>query len=458
MSWFDDDVGARTADEPFLAALRTAIERWPAPAEPGRFVVAFSGGLDSTVLLTALVRLAGRERVGATHVDHGLHPSSGAWASHCAAYCATLGVAIRMRRVPVARASGRGLEAAAREARYRALEALLEPGEMAVTAHHADDQLETVLLRLLRGAGVRGMRGIAAFGPFGRGALGRPLLGLRRAAIEAQAREWRLEWLEDPANADLHHDRNFLRHAVVPLLARRWPQASSSAGRLAAQMADAEELLGDAAAADAAALEDARRVPRAALAALSPARRRNLLRHLLRAAGFAPPSARKIDELCGALLGARPGANPLVRWPGGEARVFRDRLYLLAPLPSRSAPALCVRLDARGRWAGPEGEIGFEPVATGPGLPRSWLDQGLYLRFRAGGERFQPADKRHSQPLKDWLREAAIVPWMRDRIPLIYRADRLVAVGDLWIGAEAAAADPAEPRFRVEWTGHAPLN
>jgi tRNA(Ile)-lysidine synthase len=456
MSWFDPSDAALPA-EPLLARVRAALARWPAPTGGARVTVAFSGGVDSTFLLAALARLPLCVPLRAAHVDHGLHADSASWSEHCAAVAAELGVELVSVRVAVERAARSGLEAAARTARYRALADLMSPGEVLLTAHHGDDQLETVLLRLVRGTGVRGLRGIRDHEPFGSGRLARPLLGCTRAEIIQQARAWSLHWLEDPANRNLEHDRNFLRATVVPRLVERWPAATRSAQRLAEQMADAERILEEVAVRDAEGVADPRRVPRAALEPLEPARQRNLLRHLLRSGGFEPPSAQKIEELRAALVGARHDALPQIRWPGVDARVFREHLYLMSALPQASTRGYAASLDKRGRWTGPEGELTFERLGDGSGLPESWLDDGLMLRFRSGGEDFRPFAHAHSRPLKRWLQEAAIVPWMRARIPLLYRHERLVAVGDLWLADETRAA-ASEPQWRVSWTNHPPLH
>ena len=457
MSWFDHSLLSGAPLEPLLTRLCAALERWaPPPADGARVTVAFSGGVDSTVLLAALARLPLRAPLRAAHVDHGLHPDSARWSAHCATVAAELSVAYVAVSVAVERDARSGLEAAARMARYGALADLMAPGEVLLTAHHGDDQLETVLLRLLRGTGVRGLRGIREHAAFGNGRLVRPLLGCTRAELRAQAQAWNLRWLEDPANRNLEHDRNFLRSAVVPRLVERWPAAARSAQRLAEQMADAEQILDQVAASDALGVADPRRVPRAALEPLEPARQRNLLRHLLRRNGLEPPSAQKIEELRAALLGARHDAHPQVRWPGVDARVFREHLYLMSALSAASAQGYSQRLDKGCRWTGPEGELQFEPLGDGPGLPESWLDDGLTLRFRGGGEDFRPLERAHSRPLKRWLQEAAIVPWMRARIPLLFHGDRLVAVADLWLADETRAA-PAEPRWRVAWSHHPPL-
>ncbi|HEX5419512.1 MAG TPA: tRNA lysidine(34) synthetase TilS, partial [Gammaproteobacteria bacterium] len=210
---------------------------------PPCFAVAFSGGLDSSVLLAAMTRLPTRYALRALHVDHGLHPDSADWARRCAEFAAGLEVPYRSARVSVDAGRGDGLEAAAREARYAALAELLEPGETLLTAHHADDQLETLLFRLLRGTGVRGLRGILPRSRLGVDFVARPLLGFTRAELRAQAERWGLQWLEDPSNRDLAYDRNYLRAAVLPVVLKRWPRASQTASRLAAAAADAESIL-----------------------------------------------------------------------------------------------------------------------------------------------------------------------------------------------------------------------
>ena len=447
----------RHEPEPFLTALRGAIDAWASQAPPSRLTVAFSGGLDSTVLLAALRRLDQGVRVRAAHVDHGLHPDAARWSEHCAVTAAALGAEFSSVRVEVDRASGQGLEAASRDVRYRALAGLLEPGEWLLTAHHADDQLETLLLRLLRGSGVRGMRGIIAFGPFGVGALARPLLPFTRAELHAQALAWGLTWLEDPSNREARHDRNHLRLNVLPKLLERWPAAARHAERLAEQMNEAEQMLEAVAAEDARPLEAPWCLPRAVLEGLEPARQRNLLRYLLRRVELGVPSAQKIDELRHALLASRSESHPLLRWPGGEGRVFRQDLHLMAPLPAASAPDYVARLAAGRSWSGPEGAVALVPADGPDGLPESWLDGGLTLRFRGGGERFRPRGRGHHHSLKDLFQEAGVVPWMRSRMPLLYRGDTLVAVGDLWVAADVEATPVSEPRWRIEWTRHPPV-
>lgn len=453
----DDEQRRRPEREPFLAALRRVLDAWAIPAEPKRITVALSGGLDSSVLLAALRRLDFGPPLRALHVDHGLHPDSGQWSAHCGALAAALDVEFVAKRVAVDRDSGLGLEGAAREARYRALGESLAAGEWLLTAHHADDQLETLLLRLLRGTGVRGLRGILAFERFAAGSLGRPLLTFTRDELAAEARAFGLTWLKDPSNDETRHDRNYLRQRVLPALRERWPAAAHQAERLAAQMADAEQLLETLAAADAEPLAAPWCLPRAVLAALDAARQRNLVRHLVRRAGLGILSARKVDELRDALLGARPGAQPHVRWPAGEGRVFREALYLLAPLPPPSPPDYAGRLAIGASWSGSEGRVAVVRARGADGLPESWLARGLTVRFRGGGERFKPHGRGHHHTLKHLFQEAGVVPWMRARVPLLYHDAELVAVGDLWVSSAVESAPASEPRWCVEWTPGSPV-
>jgi tRNA(Ile)-lysidine synthase len=449
-----DHSDRRDDGETFAAKLKAVLDGWAAERTPPRLTVAFSGGLDSRVLLATICRLALPAPVRAAHVDHGLNPRSAEWSADCARVAASLGVEFAGVRVAVDPATGDGLEAAAREARYAALRGLLAPGEWLLTAHHADDQLETLLLRVVRGTGVRGMRGIMAFGPFGVGSLGRPLLQFTREELRAEAAARNLVWLDDPSNAEPHHDRNYLRLNVLPALRARWPEAAEQARRLAEQASDAERLLEAVAAQDARKLAVPWHVPRAALAALDAARQRNLLRYLLRTAGLSTPSARKIEELRTAVLEAHPESRTRVRWTRGEGRVYREALHLIAPLPQPSAPGYETPIDLDQTWIGPEGRVVLAPARDGAGLPQSWLERGLTLRFRAGGERLRPRGRDHHHSLKHLFQETGVVPWMRDRVPLIFCGNELAAIGDLWLSADVDAAPASEPRWCVQWTEH----
>lgn len=441
-------MGASDTSGVFTERFAAAVERLPIAGR--RVLVAFSGGLDSTVLLHALYRTGVAGEIAALHVDHGLHDDSAVWSAHCADAARALGVEFIARRVELPAARGQSLEAVAREARYAVLAAAVAPGEVAVTAHHADDQLETVLLRLMRGTGVRGLTAIHALAPLGGGWLARPLLDFSRGEIEAEARRLGLHWLEDPSNTDMRFDRNFLRARVLPALHERWPKAGPAASRLARQMAEADTVLDEAAARDLAITAELECIPVDLLLALSEARCNNALRYAVRALGLPVPSAGQLAELTRA-LDARGDAEAVVGWPGAEARVYRRRLYLKAPSQRRVLES--GRIDASTGFAFAQGEL--ELVAADDyGIPDRWARQGLEVAFRRGGERFRPRGSRHHKTLKQWFQEAGIVPWMRSTVPLLYHDDRIVAVADICLADDLPHDRRDGPFWRPLWRGH----
>ncbi len=423
----------------------------PAPA----YWVAFSGGLDSRVLLELLARDRARlpGPLGAVHIDHGLQADSARWDEHCRRVCERLGIDYAGLRVDAAPAAGQSPEAAAREARYRALREWLPGGAVLLTAQHRDDQAETLLLQLLRGAGPKGLAGMPARAPFGAGLLLRPLLEVPRQALRAWALERGLDWIEDPSNADTRYDRNYLRHRVLPVLAQRWPAAARTLARAAAQQAEQAGLAQALAAID---LRDCRaagadRLSVARLEALPEPRRSNLLRRWVAERGLPPPPRRVLARVTPELLRCRADAIPCVHWPGAELRRFRDHLYLSAPLPPPPAgvrlewrPAGSLELPAAG------GVLEARAVA-GRGLDAARFGEVLEIRFRRGGERLRPAGRGHRHALKKLLQEAGVPAWERVRLPLVYAAGELVAVPGLWV-AEGCQAGPGQPGLALEWS------
>jgi tRNA(Ile)-lysidine synthase len=422
--------------EDLLAAL-SALENGVRPA---RYVVALSGGLDSSVLLHALA--ASRAEHGrsllAAHVDHGLSPDAPLWAEHCRRFAASLDVEFVAETVAVTERDA-GPEAAAREARYAALAEVIAPGDWLLSAHHRDDQAETLLLNLLRGSGPAGVAGIPRLRRFAHGWLARPLLDVGRHALECYARRHGIEWIEDPANDADRYDRNYLRHEVLPVLECRFPNAAARLSRSAALARDAEALLAELAAGD---LDLAGgnpvRLDIPAFEQLSRSRRRNLLRHAIRQAGLPPAPGARIDSILDDLVPARPDAEPVVCWPGAEARRFRGRVYLLSACPQPAFDGRRFGSDPVPLGAG-LGELVLAP-GPGEGLREEVANEDLTLRRRQGGEKIRPSGQSATRSLKNLYQEAAILPWMRESIPLVYAGDRLVAVADLWLAAEAVSA------------------
>ncbi len=437
--------------ETFLKLFRQCLSEFP--SNSNSYLVAYSGGLDSSVLLAAMQRLGPICSVRAAHIDHDLHVNSCKWEEHCSETASALGVEYVSSRVQIKNQPGHSLEALAREARYQALKDLLLPGEILLTAHHADDQLETLLFRLLRGSGVKGMRGIASFRRFGNGFLGRPLLNVTRREIQEVGANWKLRWLDDPMNIDERFDRNFLRKKVLSQVITRWPSGGKTAERLARQMVDAQEILDGVAESDSADILDPARIPQATLLELPVSRQRNVLRHLIRKVGLPLPDSAQMDNLIKGLEVQRIDAETQVKWSGGEGRIYRGILHVFAPFMRSSGDGYIGELTEDKPWSGPEGNIALIPT-TGKGLPDIWVKKGFSIRFRMGGERFKPLYYKYNRPLKKWFQETGVPPWLRDRIPLIYKDDELVAVGDLWISAVAEEVQETKTRWQVLWTNH----
>jgi tRNA(Ile)-lysidine synthase len=441
---------------PRLAAALARLD--PSGAATG-YCVALSGGLDSSVLLHAMAALRDApdaRALRAVHVDHGLQPESSAWAERCRALCRRLGVPFEVVTLSLALPPGASVEAEARDARYAALAARLRPGEWLLTAHHRDDQLETVLIQLLRGAGVAGLAAMPELARLGAGWHARPLLGLDRSAIAAYAGQQGLDWVRDPMNDATRFDRGWLRARVLPPIRERWPAASVTVARSAGHLAEARRLIDELAQADAAGIVDGGRLVIEGLQRLSPERQANLLRWWVRSRGLGPPPAARLAAALRELPGARADATPLVRWPHGELRRYRGRLYAMHPLPAVHVPRQGVEATSGVLDLGP-GLGKFSLVAGVQGGLRLPLAGEPVIRFRAGGEGLRTQRDRPRKRLKDLCREAGIVPWMRERLPLVFVGERLAAVGDLWVEAELAA--PAGvPALRPVWSDRPELH
>lgn len=446
-----------------LQAVRAAVRRGLGGLlgdGPRGLCIAFSGGLDSAVLLhVAAATWPGCVR--AVHVNHQIQPQAADWAAHCQQRCDALEVRLTVLTVQVPAGTGEGPEAAARRVRYSALATELRADELLVTAHHQDDQAETLLLNLLRGSGPDGLAGAPARTPFANGWLCRPLLGVPRRWLLEYARAVGLTWIEDPSNTDTRLDRNRLRREILPALEMRWPAAREAFVRSARLAADAAGLMRELAAADARAVLRDGRIRLPALRTLSEPRQRNLLRYLCRERfGSAPPEARLREGLA-QLLGAGVDRHPLLAWQDGEIRRYDEALYLLAPMrlsPPGGAPgwSLPARPGACVELGEGLGRLRLVPV-TGRGLAIARLPDTLHVGLRAGGERLQPADAAHHRELKSLLRDRRILPWMRPRLPLLHAGNELVAVAHLWVAAGYAAVG-TEPGLAVQWEQRPPID
>jgi tRNA(Ile)-lysidine synthase len=429
--------------------------------------VAFSGGADSTALLAALARLPQpRLRLRAVHVDHRLHPHSSRWSAHCGRVARSLGVPLVVRTATVMRGRGESPEAAARHARYALLGTALAAGEALLTAHHQDDQLETVLLQLLRGAGVAGLAAMPAITPFAGAVLVRPLLALSHAELSAWVSAQGLPWIEDESNALTSLDRNYLRVRVLPLIRERWPQAAATVARSARHAAQAQRLLDALGAADAARAACGAMLSAQGLRALSADRRRNALRYWITAAGHLAPPATRLEEIAGPLLAAREDAQPLVAWEGAVVRRQADLLSLHPPqrgTPEPMAPAAAVAptepLAAAWHWRdnercvlpAPFGTLMLRRDTRGP-LDLDALAPLLTVSARRGGEQLRPVRGGARRALKSLLQEARVPVAQRARLPLIFAGERLIAAAGLWLDESVQASGASAHRARLIWS------
>ncbi|PKH83263.1 tRNA lysidine(34) synthetase TilS [Pseudomonas sp. Choline-02u-1] len=391
--------------------------------------IAFSGGLDSTVLLHLLATLAKTESLpalSAIHIHHGLQAAGDAWPQHCQAVCDALDISLQVERVSVK--EGASLERAARDARYAVFSSLTQADDVLLTGQHRDDQAETLLFRLLRGAGVRGLGGMPQQRPVGQGTLVRPLLDISRVELERYAQAHQLRWVDDPSNQDRQFSRNYLRHQVMPVLTERWPQAQASMARTVAHLREAQGLLDELAQMDLAQARTAHdfqwlglfSLDLAPLAALSPARQRNALSHWLQPLTRLPDA----DHWSGwtDLCDAATDASPIWHLADGELHRSAGRVWWLsgewlrAPIIGTDwqTPSMALRLADNGR-------VRFDGAApSGP----------LRIAYRQGGEVMQLAE-RGRRDLKRLLNERAVPGFVRGRLPLLFRGDELLAVANL---------------------------
>jgi tRNA(Ile)-lysidine synthase len=402
--------------------------------------LALSGGLDSVVLFDLLLSL--RDPNGfdfsAVHVHHGLSPNADRWQAFCAELCARHGIPFQAKHVSVPRLPGQSLEAQAREARYQALAQCGH--DVLLLAQHADDQAETLFLQLLRGAGPKGLGAMPAAREMAGGTLLlRPLLDVPRSLLEAYATRRHLRWVEDESNDDRAFDRNFLRHEVFPQLEQRFPAYRQTLGRASRHLGEMAGLLDDLAALDAREGLDGDTLDVHVLQALSLPRAANLLRYYLSLHDFPLPETERLHEALRQLREAKEDAQLRIRFGEFEIRRYRWRAVAqkvcMAPLPDWS-------LVWRGeeRLDLPGTRLRFERC-KGEGISLAMLEnQTVTLRFRRGGERFQPSCSRPSRSLKNLLQEAEIPPWRRTSLPLLFCGEKLVWVPDIGVDCDYQAS------------------
>ena len=437
--------------------LHTSLKSLP---EANSYLVAYSGGMDSHVLLHSLNALADKLQVNirAVHVNHGLSGNAPHWADHCQAVCDSLGINLRIIAIDARNPKGESPESWARHQRYAVLADELGPGEILLTAHHKDDQAETLLLQLFRGCGPDGLSAMPVSQNFGRGWHCRPLLGYARDQLLAYASEHKLDWVEDESNQDVGIDRNFMRHQLLPAVREHWPGILETLSRSARHQAEASLLLDQLGASDLAGFTGqgpGDRLNINKLRQLPLPRQKNLLRYWLRQLELPIPEAGNMQNIISDVVNSRWDASPCVSWHGAELRCYRDYIYAASPLAVHD-PGQVIGWDLQQPLAVAHGSL-LARRGKGQGIRADLCrDKGVEIRYRSGGETIQPAGRQYHHDLKKLLQENAVPPWLRDRIPLLFIDDNLVAVPGKWIAAEFMGND-SEECWQLEWEGMAEI-
>ncbi|MDA9014772.1 tRNA lysidine(34) synthetase TilS [Porticoccaceae bacterium] len=436
-----------------LSALNSALIPWKqAISAAPQIMLGLSGGMDSILLLKLLSEQVDTKLIQAVHVNHGLSDSADQWQQFVEGYCRQLGVDFYAEKVQLV-VSGEGVEAAARDARYAVFERRLKKDGLLFLAHHADDQVETVVYRLLRGSGSKGLAGMPESRPLGLGQLIRPLLAYSKEAIHREANNRDLKWIEDESNLDDRFDRNYIRNQVIPVIAKRWPAYPQAVMHSAGLNDQANQLSQDLALEDLARLDvlDERAgwsISMDGLSNLSVLRQKNVLRYWSEIKNLPAPSSKIINEILSSVVAARQDASPEVIWRRQCWARFQSRLYLLRCQNKNIQQDQSMYWDMQHPLVLADKNRLDAQRAKGNGLVAS--AESIEIRYRQGGERCKPQGRDRSSSLKKLLLEYQLPPWLRDRVPLFYVQDQLVAVGDLWV-CEGWGAKPEESGMEIHW-------
>lgn len=388
-----------------------------------KYIIGYSGGLDSSCLLHMYAQKNANHPLLAVHVNHDVSPNSEQWQKHCQQICENYGIAFKAIRVDLAEKSAQGFEAAAREARYKMFAQQMEPGDILLTAHHLDDQAETFLLQALRGAGINGLAAMPASKPFANGEHHRPLLAMTRQQLEEYAAQHHLTWVEDESNQNTIYARNYLRHKIIPLLLTHWPNAQESFVKSSAHAAEAMQLVEEIAQQD---LQQCLSINNTLqleqLSLLSRPRQKNVLRFWLKQQGKVP-STKIIKAIFTELIAATEDANPVVAWPGGNVRRFQNKLFYGVEQSDKQIN------DFNWDWHKPVTIAGvqYRVCESKLGIPKQFLPAQVSVRFRRQGEKLKVYGHNQRKLLKKLLQSWQVPPWQREQLPLFFIDDCLIA-------------------------------
>ena len=423
----------------FLKALQTQLQ-----AHGQKFLCGFSGGLDSSVLLHAAAKLPDIQ-IRAIHIHHGLHPDADRWTEHCSGYCHDLNIELIVVKVDVNKNTGKGTEANARHARYQAIAKHIHDDEVLLTAHHMQDQAETVLLRLLRGSGSQGLAAMRAMTSVHGFKQFRPLLSVSKSVLQSYADKEKLSWIEDPSNEKTDFDRNYLRHEIMPMLDKRWPKAASALSRSAELLAEEHHCLQMQSEIFLSQVQgiDERSLSISALMQYQKPWRAQILRNWTESLNTPPLPAHILQEIECAILPAKPDAEAQVNWEGTAISRWRDGLYLSQIEPDMPQDWL---LDWNGavEFALPNGDRwGFDTAANCPMAAvdiSNYFGGNFQVTLRRGGEKIQLENREHHSLIKNCLQELGVPPWERRKLPLICTSDgECLAMGDVLASARFKA-------------------
>ncbi|HSW93180.1 MAG TPA: tRNA lysidine(34) synthetase TilS [Gammaproteobacteria bacterium] len=408
------------------------------------YLLAYSGGLDSHVLLHVFATLRQTEpfQLRAIHIHHGIHPCADQWANHCKKICDQLQTDYFQQTIKPF-SDRLNLEEKLRQFRYQLFEACLLPDELLLTAHHQNDQAETILLQLCRGAGLKGLSAMPRIKSFGKSFHARPFLDIARQDLLQYAKQHQLDWIEDESNQNTHHTRNFFRHDIIPVLEKRWPSVIKTLARSAKHCADAKHFMEIT---TQKIVEKCQGTVSATLSVkklrdLSDIEQRHVLRDFIQQNGFLLPSVVKLQQIIKNLLLAAEDKMPHVTWGDAELRRYRDDLFLM----KKRAPHDPLQVID---W-----DLSTPLTIPGVGVLTASSEaimSPVTVRFRQGGEMLQLPGRSHRHALKKLFQEWGVLPWLRDLVPLIYADNQLVAVVGYWMAGEWG--DHVQIQFRPEGT------
>ncbi|WP_340679604.1 tRNA lysidine(34) synthetase TilS [Paraglaciecola sp.] len=416
-------------------------------------VVAYSGGVDSHVLLHCLHTLRAQGLISnplsAIHIHHGLSPNADSWLQHCQQICQDLAIPLQAAKVKVNKQNRQSLEAVARTVRYAKIAELAPVQALVLLAQHQDDQLETVLLQLKRGAGPKGLAGMAELAEYVTEtdkdksktlSYFRPLLNNSQAEIVAYAHEQQLQWIEDESNQNIDFERNFLRHKVLPALIQKWPELAKTASRSAQLCGEQQLLLEEVSLQKLAAMRaEQHSLHIAPLLNLSTTWLHQLVRTWLTELGIPAPSQAVLHKLKPELLMAKIDASPVIQWANWQFRRFDDRLFVIPVVESVAAHKMLWQGQGQIKLPEPLGILQCQSSVkqSEDGSALLFVPEAgeLKIHFGGYGQRFKPANIAHSKPLKQWYKEWKIPPWQRDKIALFLQDGKPLAllIDGVWL-------------------------